>query len=463
MATTPPTCAKERDPCAVMTEVCRLVAGRGGRALLVGGWVRDHLLGRDLADYDLEVYGLAPENLQEALEQRYAVDLIGRSFGVLKLKGLPIQISVPRRESKSGPGHRGFYVEADPSLPVAEACRRRDFTINAMAFDPLTGELFDACGGRSDLQARILRHTSEHFVEDPLRVLRGMQLCARYSLAPAPATVDLCCGMSMEDLPAERIFEEWRKLLVLGVTPSLGLDFLRRAGWTAHFPELQALIGCPQDPRWHPEGDVWTHVLHCLDVFARERVQDPWEDLVVGLAVLCHDMGKPLTTRRTERGIRSLGHDVEGEEIARAFLSRLTAQAALLEQVLPLVREHAHPAQLHAAGAGDAAVRRLAQRTGRLDRLVRVARADRLGRPPLAQEEFPAGEWLLERARALGLVDARPAPLIRGRHLVALGLQPGPQFTALLDACFEAQLDGRFQDEEQGLAFLRALLRQRGI
>lgn len=449
---------EDRDPSAVMLEICRLVQGRGGRALLVGGSVRDRLLGHPLADYDLEVFGIAPADLQTALADSHRVDLIGQSFGVLKLKGLPIQVSLPRREAKSGSGHRGFLVAADPGMTLAEAARRRDFTINAMALDPLTGELIDTCGGRQDLQDRILRHTSERFGEDPLRVLRGMQLCARFRLTPAPATVAVCRGMGMEGLAAQRIFEEWRKLLVQGQEPSRGLDFLRRTGWTAFFPELEALIGCPQDPRWHPEGDVWTHVLHCLDVFAQERIQDPWEDLVVGFAVLCHDLGKPGTTERTDRGVRSRGHGEAGEAPTRSFLGRMTDRTALVEQVVPLVREHARPAELHAQGASDAAVRRLAQRVRRIDRLVRVARADRLGRPPLVEEDFPAGAWLLGKAAALAITATSPVPLVQGRHLVALGLEPGPRFAPLLQACFEAQLDGVFADEAGGLAFLESLL-----
>jgi tRNA nucleotidyltransferase (CCA-adding enzyme) len=443
---------------AVLREVAGRVRDAGGRALLVGGCVRDAALGRAAAELDFEVYGLAPERLVALLEERYPLDLVGRDFAVLKLRGLPVDVSLPRRESKRGLGHRGFEVHADPFLEPREAAARRDFTINALASDPLTGELLDPFGGLADLEDRVLRHVSGRFSEDPLRVLRGMQLAARFELEVAPETVALCRGIGPEGLARERVFGEWRKLLVRGVRPSRGLAFLRDCDWLRHFPELADLVGCEQDPEWHPEGDVFVHTLHCLDAFAAERVGDELEDLVVGLAVLCHDLGKPATTRRESGRVTSHRHEPVGEALARRFLARLTAEAALVEAVVPLVGAHLRPGQLHQARAGDAAVRRLARRVGRIDRLVRVARADWKGRPPLAAQRFEAGEWLLARARALELEAAAPRPLVQGRHLIGLGLEPGPHFGPLLAACFEAQLDGEFASLEQGIEFARAWL-----
>jgi tRNA nucleotidyltransferase (CCA-adding enzyme) len=449
-----------RDPrlAAAKRELAERVRSAGGRALLVGGCVRDAALGRPAVDLDFEVHGLPAERLVALLEERYRLDLVGRDFGVLKLRGLPVDVSLPRRESKRGLGHRGFEIHSDPHLGPREAAARRDFTVNAMAADPLTGELIDPHGGMADLAARVLRHVGERFAEDPLRVLRGMQLAARFELAPAPETLALCRGIGPEGLARERIFGEWRKLLLLGVRPSLGLGFLRDCGWLRHTPELAALVGCEQDPAWHPEGDVFVHTLHCLDAFAAERVGDETEDLVVGLAVLCHDLGKPATTRREDGRVTSKGHEPVGEALARRFLARLTGEVALVEAVVPLVGAHLRPGQLHQARAGDAAVRRLARRVGRIDRLVRVARADWRGRPPLGEQPFVAGEWLLARARALELEAAAPRPLVLGRHLIALGLEPGPHFGPILEACFEAQLDGAFASLESGLEFARAWL-----
>lgn len=443
---------------AASDALARDVREAGGRALLVGGSVRDALLGHELEDLDFEVYGLDPGRLTSVLEQNFRLDLVGRSFGVIKLKGLDIDVALPRRESKRGLGHRGFEVHSDPGMPFEEAATRRDFTINAMGWDPLTSEVLDPHDGRTDLANRTLRHVSEKFAEDPLRVLRGMQFAARFELTPAEETVRLCRGIDPEDLPAERLLEEWRKLLIRGRRPSLGLAFLRDTGWLRHYPELQAAVHCPQDLQWHPEGDVWTHTLHVLDAFAGERKGDDDEDFLIGLACLCHDLGKPLTTVFRDGHWRSPGHEHIGEGPTRTFLARLTDSRRLIEQVVPLVREHMNPYALWRHDASQAAVRRLARRVGRIDRLVRVCRADHQGRPPLPFDGFPAGRWLLDRAAEMHLEDQAPEPLVLGRHLIALGEEPGAHFGPILDAAFEAQLDGAFDDEAAGVAWLEEYL-----
>lgn len=433
------------------------VDAAGGRALIVGGSVRDALLEIPALDIDVEVHGLEATVLQELIDERYGFDPVGRDFGILKVKGLDLDVALPRRESKRGLGHRGFEVHSDPRLGVEQAARRRDFTVNAMALDPRTGEILDPWGGREDLSRGVLRHVSDQFSEDPLRVLRAMQMAARFDLDPAPETVRLCRSITPEGLPRERIFEEWKKLILRGRTPSRGLAFLRDCGWLSETPELAALVDCPQDPEWHPEGDVWIHTLHVLDAFARhERSGEDEDDLVVGFACLCHDLGKPATTFEDETSgrIRSPGHEAEGEGPTRTFLARLTESDKLPRDVVPLVREHLKPIQLWKDGAGPAAIRRLAKRVGRIDRLVRLARADHRGRPPKPWDGFPAGEWLLERARQLRVEAEAPAPLVLGRHLIALGLAPGPAFGPILDAAFEAQLDGAFSTLEEGLEWV---------
>jgi tRNA nucleotidyltransferase (CCA-adding enzyme) len=444
-----------------LDRLCRLVESAGGRAYLAGGAVRDRLLGRQPVELDVEVFGLAAAGLRELLSRHWGLDEVGGSFAVLKLRGSAIDVSLPRTERKTGTGHRDFEVSAAPEMPPEEASRRRDFTVNSMLYDPLRHELVDAYGGRSDLADGRLRHTSERFSEDPLRVLRGMHFVARFELTPEPATLDLCRGLSMEELPRERVFEEWRKLLLSAERISLGLDFLRDVDWLRFFPELEALVGCEQDPIWHPEGDVWVHTGHVLNAFAEDRRGDDKEDLIVGLACLCHDLGKPATTSFERGRVRSIGHEAAGEEPTRRFLDRLTRQSELIEGVVPLVEHHLKPRQLYDGGAGDAAVRRLAQKVGRIDRLVRVARADARGRPPLRADDDPPGRWLLERAQALELADRRPQPLVQGRHLLERGLEAGPHFGPILDRCFEAQLDGRFTSLESGLSFLEDLLAER--
>ena len=340
-----------------------------------------------------------------------------------------------------------------------EAASRRDFTINAISFDPLTNELIDPFNGINDLKNSKLRHVSGSFSEDSLRVLRGMQFTARFNLEAVPETLELCRKLNPLDLPPERLFEEWKKLILKGVHISKGLKFLQSCNWLRYFPELKALVGCKQDPKWHPEGDVWTHTGHCMDAFARNRINQDWEDLVVGLAVLCHDMGKPVSSFvDSETGrIRSPRHDIRGVPIARVFLERLTQHKKLLEEVLPLVEYHMRPLSLYKSHAGDSAIRRLANRVKRIDRLVRVAHADKSGRPPLQIDDFSEGDWLLNKAAELRIKDSAPKPLILGRHLIELGLKPGPHFGKLLKRCYDAQLEGTFTDIEGGKAYLKSL------
>ncbi len=445
----------------VLTNVCRLIDQAGGRAWLVGGTVRDLALGYQSADLDLEVFCLAADKLQACLATAYELDLVGQSFGILKLRRWPVDVGLPRQEAKTGLGHKGFAVHSDPYLSLPDAAARRDFTLNAVYLDPLTGEIKDPWGGLKDLERGILRHTSPAFVEDPLRVLRGMQMAARFELQVAPETIELCREIEPEGLPGERIWAEWEKLLTLGRRPALGLQFLHQSGWLSYFPELAALRDCPQDPQHHPEGDVWHHTLHCLDAFADERQDDRWEDLVVGCAVLCHDLGKPATTTIDAGGrIRSIGHENKSVGLTESFLGAMTTNRKLIAEVVPLVREHMRPNQLFRAQASAAAVRRLSTRVDRIDRLVRVARADTFGRPPLPTDSYPAGDWLLSRASELTVLQAPPKPLVQGRHLRDEGVEPGPQIGVILAEIYEAQIAGTVTTTGEGLALAREIIRR---
>lgn len=443
------------DPAAL--RIAELARRAGGRAYLVGGAVRDLLLGGAPKDFDIEVFGIPPQDLVPLLGAEFELDLVGVSFGVLKVKGHDIDVAIPRRESKSGLGHRAFEIESESSLGLEEAASRRDFTINAIYYDPLGRAILDPFGGRRDLESRTLRHVSPKFSEDPLRVLRGMQFVARFDLGPAPETVAICKSIQPEGLPAERIFEEWSKLLLKGIAISKGLGFLRAAGWVRHYPELEALIGCAQDPGWHPEGDVWRHTLNCLDAFAMSRVGDRREDLVVGLAVLCHDFGKPATTKLEDGRLRSRGHDEAGVAPTVAFLRRMTAEERILRDVPALVQAHMAPFSLWRSKAGDAAVRRLAAKVGRIDRLIRVAEADARGcgnDPGAPVQQGEALAWLAASAERLRVKDSAPAPILRGRDLIALGMKPSPRFGAILSAAYDAQLDGLFSDLPGALDWL---------
>ena len=441
-----------------LRQIEQLIRRAGGRTWLVGGCLRDLVLDRQPCDLDLEISGLQPGQLHALLEEHFTVQFVGKAFGVFKLQGLPVDISIPSRMLTDQASVSGLLRQSEPDMDIDEALARRDFTMNAMAWDPDTLEFRDPFNGRADLDAHVLRHASDRFGEDPLRVLRGMQLAARFGLIPAPETVALCKTLSQEEQPSERLWEEWKKLLLHGATPSLGLQFLSDCGWLRFYPELASLQGCEQDPIWHPEGDVWVHTLHCLNWFAGERTGHHDDDLIVGLGILCHDLGKPATTTTDFGRITSRGHEPEGEAPTRRFLERLTNQQDLINEVISLVLCHLRPRALHDANASDSAVRRLARQVKRIDRLVRVARADHAGRPPKPFDGFPAGEWLLERARKLEVENQAPISLVMGRHLLELGVQPGPDMGRLLDDCYEAQLDGLFSTLDGGIAFAKSKL-----
>jgi len=437
----------------------------GGRALIVGGWVRDQILGVESKDCDVEVYGIEPNDLMQLIRSHgFKFMEAGLSFGVLKIKGEDIDISIPRRESKAGLGHKGFEILSDPTMTIEEAARRRDFTINSISYDPLEDQVIDPFGGRDDLKQRILRHTSDAFVEDELRVLRGMQFIARFDLNPDPMTIKLCQSLSMNDLSRERVYDEWVKMITKGVVISKGLQFLVDTGWIENFPELEALVGLEQEPGWHPEGDAFIHTCLSMDAFAQIRDTIEVSDQVtVGFAVLCHDFGKPSTTEVIDGKIKSKRHEIEGKDPTRSFLTRMMVSDSqkksnpLIDQVIALVINHMAPTQFYESKAGNSAIRRLANRAGRIDLLIQVSRCDKMGRGPLKYEPW-AEAWLAKMADDIQVLDSKPEPIILGRHLTALGLTPGPCFKEILDSAYEKQMDEGFDNLEDGIKWLKSFV-----
>jgi tRNA nucleotidyltransferase (CCA-adding enzyme) len=436
--------------------IAELVRDAGGRALVVGGWVRDRIMGREAKDIDIEVFGLPADQLRRLLVSLGQVETVGESFQVYKSGD--IDVSLPRRESKSGRGHRGFEISGDPAMDLAEAVRRRDFTINAIAWDPLTGEHLDPSDGRADIERRLLRAVDPAtFGDDSLRVLRALQFAARFQFTLDEVTRRLCRETPLDDLPAERVRGEIEKLL-LAPRPSIGLALAMDLGVvSALFPELQALAGCPQEPEWHPEGDVWVHTLQVVDQ-ARQSIDDlarP-QQIAVMLGAVCHDLGKPATTALIDGRIRSMDHEEQGVGPSESFLDRLNVHSLdgydVRKQVVGLVAQHLKPGAWFKVReeVGDGAFRRLAQKVD-LELLARLAKADCLGREP-GRFDCTAMDWFLERARALGVEHRPPPPILLGRHLLALGLQPGPRVGEILKAVYEQQLDGTVTTLDDAIA-----------
>jgi tRNA nucleotidyltransferase (CCA-adding enzyme) len=445
------------------------VRNAGGRALLVGGSVRDELLGLPPKDLDLEVFGLAADRLRPLLEQVGRVETVGESFAVFKViaegRHDAIDVSLPRRESKTGRGHKGFLVEGDPGLSAEEAARRRDFTINAISRDALTGEIIDPFDGRRDLRERRLRVVDPGtFGDDSLRVLRALQFAARFELTVPDETRSICRSIALDDLPPERIWTEVEKLLLQARRPSIGLALALEIGVVDRlWPELRALVGCPQEPEWHPEGDVWVHTLMVVDE-ARARIDelDRGAAVAMMLGALCHDLGKPGTTAVIDGRIRSPGHEESGVAPATKLLDRLNVHTLdgydVRRAVLGLVAHHLKPGAFRKSPTPvtDGAFRRLAQKID-LELLARFAKADCHGRT--GTFDCSAMDWFLERARALGVEHAAPAPLVMGRHLIDLGVSPGPHMGELLRRVYERQLDGEIQTLDDGIQAIKELLK----
>jgi tRNA nucleotidyltransferase (CCA-adding enzyme) len=450
------------------TRIAASARTAGGHALIVGGWVRDRLRGAPSKDIDVEIFGVAEDALPRLLAPHGRVHAVGESFPVYKVSSpdaeRDIDVALPRRESKTGRGHKGFAVQGDPAMSFAEAARRRDFTINAIGWDPLTGAYEDPFGGRDDIAKGVLRVVDPAtFADDSLRVLRAIQFAARFAFTLDDEAMQICRAIPLDDLPAERVWGELEKLLLQAAQPSIGLRLALDLGVVDRLlPELQPLVGCPQEPEWHPEGDVWIHTLLVVDE-ARDQCAglDKAAQTIVMLGALCHDLGKPATTALVDGRIRSLDHEEAGVAPTLSLLDRLNVHSMggvdVRAQVVAIVAQHLKPGMFRKAGnVSDGAFRRLAQKVD-MELLARVARADCRGRT--GQFDCSAMDWFIERARALGVDRAAPSPLVLGRHLLALGLAPGPRVGEILRQIYERQLDGEVKTVEDGLAFARQLLR----
>jgi tRNA nucleotidyltransferase (CCA-adding enzyme) len=447
-------------PDADLVLVLAAIRSIGGRPMLVGGCVRDALLGFPVKDNDVEVYGVTDtDKLAAVLAGVGKVTEAGKSFGVLKVRsgGTEVDVSLPRRESKAAAGHRGFTVIPDSDLGFEEASARRDFTINALIADPATEQVIDCHGGLDDLRAGILRHTSPAFAEDPLRVLRAVQFAARFGFTMAPETARLCRDLlgSYAELSIERVWGEWEKIGTRGTHISRALAVLRDTWWDARYPELAYMHGVAQDPQWHPEGDVWTHAGLTADQAARladEAGLTGTDRLVIVFAALLHDIGKVTHTQTIGGRITSHGHAEAGVEPARSFLQSIGCPEAIIARILPLIAEHMNCFGRPTKPAVRRLVRRLAPAT--LTELAMVCAADAKGRGNPAALS-PARLWL-EVGRDLK-VQERPAKgLLTGDHLIGAGMKPGPAFKPILAEALAAQDAGEFEDEAGAVAWLEA-------
>ena len=443
--------------------VAQAVAREGGRTYYVGGFVRDQILGRDNKDIDIEVHGVPVQTLESILDSLGERLSMGADFGIMGLRHYELDIAMPRSETATGRGHRDFAVLVDPFIGEEKAARRRDFTVNALMRDVLTGEILDFFGGREDMKRGIIRHVDDgSFAEDPLRALRAAQFAARFGFTVAPETVSLSAAMELAALPGERVLGELEKALVKADKPSIFFEELRRMrqlhDW---FPEAEALIGLRQNPAYHPEGDVWTHTMQVLDEAAALR-SAAGEPLRFMLSALCHDMGKAVTTEESGGAVHAYEHEKKGLVEVKRFLRRLTRETKLTAYVLNMTELHMKPNMLAGNGAQIKSYMRMYDRSVCPEDLLLLARADHLGRVgPGSDREALLSSYAETEHRLremLALYRARMSePYLMGRDLVDAGLEPGPSFTEALAFAHKLRLAGRPKEEQlrQAVSFIR--------
>ena len=436
-------------------KLAEAVGAAGGCAYFVGGYVRDLLMGQGGKDLDIEVHGLTPDMLKEILDSLGERLDIGESFGIFGLRGYSIDIAMPRKEKCRGRGHRDFDVFVDPHIGTLGAAKRRDFTINAMMQNILTGEIIDHYGGREDLAVGVIRHVDDDsFAEDPLRVLRGCQFAARFDFKIADETLELCRGMDISTLPRERIMGELEKALLKADKPSVFFERLREMDQlSVWFPELEALIGIEQNPKYHSEGDVWVHTMMVLDQAARLRKYAS-NRLGFMLSALCHDYGKAVCTEVINGEIHSYAHEVKGLPEVKRFMNRLTGEVALTKYVLNMTENHMKPNMMAAQGSSVKSTNRMLDSAIDPEGLICLAISDGLGkispRPYVSYNDF-----FRERIGIYREYMARPQ--VGGQDLIAQGLKPGKNFSDYLSYAHKLHLAGVEKADalKQTLAYAR--------
>lgn len=448
----------------VLTQIANRIDKEGGVPILVGGAVRDFILNIDNKDLDVEVFGLYYNQLIAILKRFGKVSAVGKAFGVLKLSigGIHYDFSLPRNDLKTGLGHKGFRIKTNPTMSFHEAALRRDFTINAMGYNLITNEILDEFGGKSDLRNRLLRVVDPGtFAEDPLRVLRGIQFAARFKLSVPKDTKHVLTELTdnLEELPRERIFKELKKLLLKANKPSVGLRLAEEIGVTKKlFPELNALHQLPRSKNWPSEDNAWSHTLKVLDETAKQRTGDKYIDMSIMLAALCHEFVKLNPEEFVSEKLTCGINNKSKVSVTKGFLCRLTNESRLIESVDALVHEHITLLHLHRTKQGkNGDIRRLSLKVN-IPMLVKVARADYMARFNKGEQPdiFPAGSWLMERYHRLKLgTNNNLQPLLLGRHLIELGLKPGPFFGKILNNAYQKQLDDEFITLDDALSWAK--------
>jgi len=405
----------------IIKEISKKLKKNGAKAVVVGGAVRDYYLNLAVKDYDVEVYGLdSMQELESLLSLYGSVNLVGKSFGVLKFKYErdEYDFSFPRRESKISNGHRGFDIKIDANMSFAQASLRRDFTINALGYDIEDKKFLDAYNGLKDLKNRKLRHINDKtFREDSLRVYRAVQFCARFEFTLANDTFLLCKEMvdngSIKELARERIFEEFKKLLLKSHKPSIGFKLIKELGILKFFPELEFIE------------------MNALDIMSKFLLEDAKTNLVLMFAILSKDINP---------------------ELIHIFMYRFTNEEKFIQRVISLVKYYKLPSKFYEQKAEDRDIRLLATKVN-IKELIILAEVDFLAKTD--KKDYRAGEWLKTKAKNLKVYKKPLDNLLMGRDLIKLGLKPSPRFKKILDEVYCLQIDGIISNYKDALKYIK--------
>lgn len=435
-----------------MKKIVKAISDSGARVLLVGGAVRDMLLGLPIKDLDCEVHGISMSDLEKILRTFGGVSVVGKSFGVLRLHDLDVDWSLPRSDSSG----RKPDVEIDPFMDMHQAFARRDLTMNAMGIDLVTYELLDPFNGQRDMETKTLRTPDpQFFVEDPLRFYRVMQFVARFDMQPDAQLNDICARMDVSGVSIERIEQEFNKMWLRSWRPSLGLRWLHLIHRMRDvLPELAATIGIDQNPKYHPEGDVFEHTMQSIDAAAALSYDSNKAKMIMLYAAMCHDLGKVMCTIETDEGLRALGHEVEGVAPTIALLKRITRNTEMIATVVKLVRYHLLPGQFVQDGAKAPAYKRLARKLApdvTLQDLAQLALADKRGRNPHSYQpltdDMPDIDAFLQAAQHADVLESPEEPILHGRDIMDR-VEPGARMGELLKRAYEIQIEEGITDKE---------------
>jgi len=390
------------------------------KPVIVGGYVRDSLLQIQSKDIDIEVYGVNSfETLEKILYEFGSVNSVGKSFGVCKLsyKGYDLDFSLPREDNKTASGHKGFKIITKVNISYKDAAIRRDFTINSMGYDLINKTLLDPFNGLKDLKNKTLNAVNEDtFVEDPLRILRGVQFSARFGFEMSEKLLLLCTNMvknhMLDELSHERIYEEIKKLLLKSQTPSTGFTLLKKVGALKYFSELDAL-----------DNDAYKSTLRTLDAIKENKI-------ILKLAALVHKLSTP---------------------DAIAFITNLTSDKTLLTEILKITQNYQMIEKIYENGIKDYDIYKLATKAT-IEDLVCLSEAICIAE----DKNCISVAMIKDRAIELEVFKKKLAPILQGKDIVQFGIKPSEIFSKILNDAYDSQMNSKFNSHQEALSWLES-------